>query len=176
MRDANGSRFELLLGEEDWGRCSFAEGPHAGRTLGEVWADARADEDLVFEPAQQSLMLAPQVARFRAPPGDAPADPERRLGAASDAFGNVYWIAEGGTRIDVLNAGTRAPSVHSTAAQTEPPAPSGDFAPLTPRGPAPAPSLRGLAVTSEHYLVAGVRPRTGANGGLRVFDLSLIHI
>lgn len=171
MRDANGSRFELLLGEDDWGRCTFGEGPHAGRTLAQVWADHRSDEDLVFEPAQQSLMLARQVARFRAPPGDAPADPGRRLGAASDAFGNVYWIAEGGSRIDVLNSGLRTPSVHSTAAEPEPACAPGDFAPLAPRTPAPAPSLRGLAITSEHYLVAGVRPRAGANGGLRVFDL-----
>lgn len=171
MRDANGSRFELLLGEEDWGRCTLAEGPHVGRTLAEVWADTRADEDVVYEPAQQSLMLAPQVARFRAPPGDAPADPGRRLGAASDAFGNVYWVAEGGTRIDVLNAGLRTPSVHSTAAEPEAPVPHGDFAPLAPRTPRPAPLLRGLAITGEHYLVAGVRPRDGANGGLRVFDL-----
>lgn len=171
MRDANGSRFELLLGEEDWGRCTFGEGAHAGRTLAEAWADPRADEDLVFEAGQQSLMLAPRIARFRAPPGDAPADPQRRLGAASDAFGNVYWVAEGGARIDVLNGGSRTPSVHSTAAEPpRAPAP-GDFAPLAPRVPAPAATLRGLAVTSAHYLVAGVRPRAGANGGLRVFDL-----
>lgn len=171
MRDANGSRFELLLGEDDWGRCTFGDGEHAGRTLAQVWSDNRADEDLVFEPVQQNLMLAPRIARFRAPRGDVPADPERRLGAASDAFGNVYWVAEGGTRIDVLNGGARTPSVHSTAAEPEAPAPRGDFAPLAPRAPAPAASLRGLAITSEHYLVAGVRPRAGTNGGLRVFDL-----
>lgn len=171
MRDANGSRFELLLGEDDWGRCTLVEGAQAGRTLAQVWADTRADEALVFDPAQHSLMLAPRIARFRAPPGDTPADPQRRLGATGDAFGNVYWIAEGGARIDVLNGGTRTPSVHSTAAEAAPPAPRGDFAPLAPRTPPAPPALRGLAVTGEHYLVAGVRPHAGGNGGLRAFDL-----
>jgi phage tail-like protein len=168
MLDANGSRFELLLGEPDWGRCLLADG--SGRTLAQEWGDRDAAEALVFERESQSLTLAQRVARFRAPPSDAPPDPARRLGAASDAFGNVYWIAEAGTRIEVLSAGARTPSLHSLAQLPPPARAEGDFAPaVAPR--ARAQFLRGLAVTREHYLVAGVLRGAGSNGGLRVFDL-----
>lgn len=172
MHDANGSRFELLLGEADWGRCTVDDGERGRRTLADVWGDSHADEALVFDPSLQSLLLALRVPRFRAARGDAPADPGRRLGAAADAFGNVYWIADGGARIDVLDAGSRTPSVHSTAVPPAPPAvPGGDFAPVAQPPARMAAMLRGLAVTREHYLVAGVLPAPGGNGGLRVFDL-----
>lgn len=172
MHDANGSRFELLLGEADWGRCTVDDGAGGTRTLAAVWDDSSAEEALVFDRALQSLALAQRVPRFRAARGDTPADATRRLGAAADAFGNVYWIADGGARIDLLNGGSRTTSVHSTAA---PPAPAGpppgDFAAVAPPAAAAAVLLRGLAVTREHYLVAGVLPPPAGNGGLRVFDL-----
>lgn len=171
MKDANGSRFELLLGEADWGRCTATPEGGTRRTLGEAWTDTDAAEALVYDRQLQSLMLAPRVAHFRAAPSDAPADPQRRLGAAADAFGNVYWVAEGGAHIAVQGRDARTASVHSLAHPPAQPVARGDFAPLEPPPPSEPQLLRGLAVTSEHYLVAGVQPGAGAPGGLRVFDL-----
>jgi len=102
MQDANGSRFELLLGEADWGRCTSTSGDGLVRTLADIWSDADAAEALVYDRELQSLTLAPRVARFRAVATDTPPDPLQRLGAAADAFGNVYWVADGGERIAVL--------------------------------------------------------------------------
>ncbi|MBC5783435.1 hypothetical protein H8N03_10805 [Ramlibacter sp. USB13] len=176
MKDANGSRFELLLGEPDWGRCRAPAADGSLRPLAAIWSDEDEAESLVFEPESQSLTLAPRVARFRAAPTDTPADAARRLGAASDAFGNVYWIAQGGARIEVLARDGLVPALHSLAEDAPEAAGEGDFAPLT----APVARtrvLRGLAVTAQHHLVAGVLPERDATGtlvtagGLRVYDL-----
>jgi phage tail-like protein len=171
MKDANGSRFQLLLGEADWGRCEFMAGDGAWQPLGPAWQAGDTTVPLVYERERQSLCLAPRIARFRAAPSDTPADASKRLGAAADAFGNVYWIADGGARIDVLGSGSRTVAVHSLA---NPPAAAvarGDFAPAAVVPPARHASLRGLAVTAEHYLVAGVRAQPGEASGLQVFDL-----
>jgi len=171
MKDANGSRFELLLGEADWGRCTSASGDGLVRPLADIWSDADAAEALVYDRELQSLTLAPRVARFRAVATDTPPDPLQRLGAAADAFGNVYWVADGGARIAVLGGGSRAATPHSLAQQAPAPAASGDFAPVAEPARAGKVLLRALAVTSQHYLVAGVRPEGARTGGLRVFDL-----
>jgi phage tail-like protein len=168
MKDANNSHFELLLGAADWGRCSHVDAAGVERSLAESWATAAGRDKLplAFDADSQALSLAGRISRFRAAPNDRPPDPATRLGAARDAFGNVYWVADGGARIDVLSSGSRSVSLYALASQ--PPggaAPlEGGFAPLAPRMSSQQ-RLRGLAVTHEHYLVAGFP------GGLRVFDL-----
>lgn len=177
MQDANGSRFALLLGQEDWGRCMLEldrRDSAAPPTLASLWADPnrRSATPLEFNGRSSVLSLARRVARVRAGKNDAPPDMQRRLGAASDGNGNVYWLAEGGRRIDVLSAGSRNVSVFwstQTAVLARPPA--GEFAPrVNPAASAPR-TLRGLAVTREHYLVAGLLPENERQGGLLVFDL-----
>ena len=97
----------------------------------------------------------------------------RRLGATVDAFGNVYWLAEGGTRIDTLSSGSRSVSLYAPANRADASRPHslGDFAPAAAARPMPTRSLRGLALTTEHYLVAGVAPSAAQPGGLRAFDM-----
>lgn len=175
MRDANGTRFELLLGQSDWGRCTFFDPDGMQRTLAEAWTDAatRSRLPLAFDADTQTLSLARRVSRFRAAQSDTPPDPAQRLGATTDAFDSVYWIASTGERVDVLSSGSRKVALYALA--NPPPDAAGgahgDFAPLAdPPGPPPR-RLRGLAATTEHYLVAGVLPGASGRGGLRVFDL-----
>lgn len=168
MKDANGSHFELLLGEADWGRCTHADGEGVEASLAHSWASASGRDKLplAFDTASAALSLAGRISRFRASASDTPPDPAVRLGAAMDAYGSVYWVADGGARIDVLSSGSRNVSLYALAnpAPITAPAVKGGFAAL-PRPPAATRLLRGLAVTREGYLVAGCK------GGLQVFDL-----
>ena len=177
MKDANGSRFALLLGLGDWGGCALVPerpGSSAPPTLAALWADPakRSATPLEFDARSSVLSLTRRVARFRAGANDTPPDMLRRLGAAADGNGNVYWVADGGHRIDVLSSGSRKVSVFwSMQAAPAAPVPAGDFAArLDATATAPR-TLHGLAVTREHYLVAGVLPQDDLHGGLLVFDL-----
>lgn len=168
MKDSNGSHFELLLGEADWGGCTHVDGDGVEQTLAAGWSTVSGRDrlPLAFDADSASLSLASRISHFQPAPSDTPPDPSRRLGAAMDTFGSVYWVAEGGARIDVLSSGSRTVSIFATPDAPPPsvPATLGGFAPLA--APAsPKRLLHGLAVTSEHYLVAGLP------GGLQVFDL-----
>jgi phage tail-like protein len=168
MQDANGSRFALLLGRGDWARCRPDAGAHA--TLGAAWA-AGADVPLAYDEAQQALVLPSRAGRFRAGRGDLPPDRARRLGSAADANGNVYWIDEGGRAISVRSAGSGRSTRFWPVEAGPVPAEPGEFAPAGPTAPPPPLALRGLAATTDGYLVAGRVPTTNEPGGLLVFDL-----
>jgi phage tail-like protein len=171
MQDANGSRFALLLGLQDWGRCRL-EGPGTP-TLASLWDSAagRAATPLAYDEAQACVSLAARVGRFRAGSGDLAPDAGRRLGAAADGKGNVYAVVDGGRRIDVRSAGSGRVSVcwpvAPAAAEPEP----GDFGPAAAPAPPPPLALQGLAVTGGNYLVAGIVPAPEEPGGLLLFDL-----
>jgi phage tail-like protein len=177
MKDANGSRFELLLGQDDWGRCTYAAGDGAQQRLGAAWATPAGRDlaPLAFDPDSASLSLSRRIERLRPAPSDIPPNPGRRLGAAADAFGSVYWLADGGAGIEVLSSGSQAITRYDGADRPAGTAarPKGDFGPAPDAVPAAAARrrLRGLAVTTEQYLVAGVLPETMRPGGLRVHDL-----
>ncbi len=147
--DVNGTRFHLLLGQDDWARCTVASGAVA-------WASERSE-----------LTLEPLLFRF--PPPAIATDPaSARRGAARDRFGNWYWIAPSATQARVLSSGSGAVTSFwpLPPATREPPA--GAFRPAAPPPPSPAPEqLSGLAVTADHYLIVG----TLAPAGLLVFDL-----
>ncbi|HET6317555.1 MAG TPA: hypothetical protein VFG86_13930, partial [Chloroflexota bacterium] len=161
--DANGTRFHLVLGRDDWARWLNSR----GQLLSDVWA---GDGD-VDSPAWNafSVTLAPRLTRFHAPAGINLPSVEERRGGARDRFGNWYWIARGGREIRVWSTGSRTTSHFwsvGDAGTPPPPAAAGSF---QPQGPPPAPpaELRGAAVTEDHYLVVGaVDPP-----GLLVFDL-----
>lgn len=171
MLDANGSCFALVLGRADWGRCRA--GAEGSPTLAEQWATpaGQAASALAFDEAQASISLAPRVGRFRAGQGDSPPDAARRRGAAADKHGNVYAVVDGGARIVVRSAGSGRISDFWPVPEVTPEPEPGDFQASTPAEPAAALKLRGLVVTTGHYLVAGMVPAASESGGLLVFDL-----
>lgn len=151
--DVNGTRFHMLTGADDW----------------EPRLEQAAPVDLRWDDERAGLGLLPHVLRFSSDTNEAPLTPEDRRGADSDAYGNIYWIDDDRRGIRLLPAG------HSQAGDywrlddlDQVCAPEGGaFGPL-PRSLTDQPlRLCGLAVTREHYLVAG----SCAPGGLFIFDL-----
>ena len=172
--DANGTRFHLLLGEDDWGSCAVERPGRVPQPLAAAWAAAQAGgpaPDLVWDEGRQELTLRANLFQFGA------ASPTQlgralRRGAGRDRYGSWYWIDDGEQAILVRSAGTGNVSpfwsvgdpvgdeVRDEAGER-----SGGFRPATT--PAPPRRLRGLAVTAGHYLVAGVLDPAG----LLIFDL-----
>lgn len=174
MQDANGSRFALVLGRQDWGQCRLDDPAWPGLpTLDALWSSPTQHHaaPLSFDQDNAHVGLSERVSHFPAAKGDVPPSSAQRLGAAADANGNVYAIVDGGTRIAVRNAGTGRVSTFWPVPQAAPEPALGDFAPPEPL-PEPVPEhFCGLAVTSAHYLVVGVPPSSTPRSGLLVFDL-----
>jgi len=163
--DANGTRFHLLLGYDDWSGCTAQ-----GQPLRQDWETLPAGDTsgLAWDVARNELTLQPRLFRFRAPLGDNPPAPGDRRGAGRDRYGNWYWIDASRRAIRVGSSGTGTTADFWTASDsvaTEPRA--GDFQPLDPPAAMPAQEFGGLAVTKDHYLVVG----TLQPAGLLIFDL-----
>lgn len=167
--DANGTRFHLLLGRDDWARCS------ADSTELREWWDTssppRADTcGLAFNDERAELTLRSRLFKFIAAPKDTRPHLSNRRGAGRDRYGNWYWIDETGVKIRVRSSGSRmvsdfwSPAIGSCCGKQMR---LGEF---QPRDPAPLVSplpLSGLAITEDHFLVAGVLEPAG----LLLFDL-----
>jgi phage tail-like protein len=167
--DANGTRFHLLLGRDDWAQCRDAQ----GRLLASLWAAEAPEgvaETLYWDPERNEITLQPRLFQFVAAPRDRPPALTDRRGAGRDRFGNWYWVADSRRAIRVGCAGTGLTSHFWSTADDIAcgPAPRlGEFQPRQAR-PSPTPAqLSGLAVTEDHYLVVG----TLAPAGLLLFDL-----
>jgi phage tail-like protein len=169
--DVNGTSFHLLYGRADWGAC-LALDDATGRTLAERWALIVAEEQppLEWNAAGGYLHLARQAPLFYSASETERLPPEARRGAARDEYGHWYWIDEQEGGIRFLASGERASVAFWSWADQPvdcPPAqPPGDFANAVPPTPRRL-RLRGLAVTTRHYLVVG----NLTEHGLLIFDL-----
>ena len=108
--NVNGSRFELLLGKADWGRCLDGDGEHAS-TLAARWLDKDPaipawDED------RSEIGLLPRAIELPATPAETPFTLDARRAACADRNGNVYRIGDGNRQtLVVYSAGSRRESV-----------------------------------------------------------------
>jgi phage tail-like protein len=175
--DANGSRFHLLLGRDDWAQCSVK-----GIPLHEVWEASTAKPgagELSWQAELHELRLQERLLRFVAAPKDTFPSISNRRGAAADCYGNWYWIDESEKKIRVLSSGTgvttefwpmpqsgQCGQAKQCGTQPRAQAKHGDFQPLQPETSATL-LLSGLVVTEDHYLVVGVLNP----GSLLIFDL-----
>jgi len=188
--NVNGSRFHLLLGEADWGRCRVER---AGTLypLGDWWSGSKVppeDEDaadttlepapLVWDGLRRELRLQRAPIELAATPGEAALSLAARRAAAADRHGNIYRIDVDARRLRVWSVGSDRESAFWPNDTGDPVDRRADFAPIqTPV----AVGLRflALAVTEDHYLVAafdgagnGAGADSGANvAGLLTFDL-----
>ncbi|HEY3301930.1 MAG TPA: phage tail protein [Candidatus Binatia bacterium] len=187
--DANGTKFHLLLGRGDWSSAKPGAGEWARQTsrplrsLAQIW-ESRAkdaqmreqpDEDadvagLRWDSERDELTLATRLFQFAPAPKDRPPELSDRRGSDRDRYGNWYWIAESEEEILVNSAGTGTTSHFWSAVDCAPSESEFEFGAFSPAEPAPKLSalrFRGLAVTEDHYLVAGVLKPSG----LLIFDL-----
>ena len=171
--DANGTRFQLLLGEENWANCIDYTNRWLEENSGQAWNGFSLDwgtTPLQWNRDRNDLTLQPRLFQFGSSPADNPPSLESRRGGGRDRYGNWYWISENRDEIRVNSVGTGLTSHFWSAidgAAYLPTARPGEFRPqATPELPATL-QLSGLAVTEDHYLLAGVLDPAG----LLLFDL-----
>jgi len=170
--DANGTHFHLLLGREDWANCldsrllplwqswDVSTGGVVVNNSGIDWDETHAE-----------VTLKQRLFQFIARPSNQRPSLANRRGAARDGYGNWYWIDESRREILINSSGTQA-TTHFWASSDQVECKSsedatGDFHPQQIAPVRDALELGGLAVTEDHYLVAGVIEPPG----LLIFDL-----
>ena len=152
LMDANGTR--------------LPPAPGRARLAGQA-APTKPADSVVYDPVHAELTLCPQEFHFVTGHGDRPPSLRDRRGAAVDAYGNIYWVADSETAglgpvgrqrsvLDVLATGAghaRPPAGHATIGAT------GRLRARDRRRcrRAGADQLAGLAVTEDHYLVVGTQ-------------------
>jgi len=179
--NVNGSRFHLLLGRDDWGRCLDGDGG-AARELGSWW-DAPVGSPAATLPLDLpdwdselgELRLQERPIELPDTPGEAALSLDARRCAAADRHGNIYRIGDDRGSLRVFSAGSRREStfwpveeshLHQSAGADCGDCP--DFAP-PPLAAKPADQYLALAVTEDHYLVVAFA--RGEARGLLAFDL-----
>ena len=175
--DANGTKFHLLLGSDDWGRAKPGAREWARLTtksissLAELWKSTNDATGLRWDSERNELTLAPQLFQFAPSASDKKPDLGDRRGAGRDRNSNWYWIAEDEKEILVNSAGSGTTAHFWSAAVDcggcDPASSFGGFAPIEPAPAITGLRFRGLAVTEDHYLVVGVLDPAG----LLIFDL-----
>ena len=167
--DVNQTKFHLLLNRTDWGNCTSGR---KGETLGDIWnreseGETISDQEFDWNEDTNEITLQPRLFKFTASPKDEKPNLEIRRGAARDRYGNWFWIDETGLKIKVLSTGSnRVSDFYPAAAGDCEESTESDFQPFETNTPKDV-SLRGIAVTIDHYLVVGtIQP-----AGLLIFDL-----
>lgn len=167
--DANGTRFHLLLGRDDWAQCTV-ETSSGTKSLKELWEllPSGGSSGLSWNEERSELTLEPRLFKFTAAPKDTFPLLENRRGSGRDVFGNWYWIDETSSKIRVRSIGSgQVTDFWPLDQKCSTKSSSGDFAPLVDEQPESPLTLSGLAITEDHYLVAGVNEPAG----LLIFDL-----
>jgi len=166
----DGARFHMLLGREDWGRCT-TDSAAGAVSLAALWDQNVGSPGLEppgWDEYRHVLTLPPVLEMLPSTPGERPLDLVARRAAAADENGNVYWIGDDETRLFVRSAGTRRSSAFWPDARAWP-SRSSAFRPAA----APAPARRrytALAVTEDAWLTVAFVADDGA-AGLEQFDL-----
>src|SRR5216683_334766 len=189
--DANGTFFHLLLGHEDWANCldarlrrlrqswhpaakasALTESHSEGKAAQpELTTRAANESGIDWDDKHNEVTLHQRLFQFTATPRDTRPFLKNRRGAARDRYGNWYWIDETRREILVNSSGTQVTS-HFWASTDQADCKSSEIASGDFHASEPAPvkvawELRGLAVTEDHYLMAGVHEPAG----LLIFDL-----
>ena len=153
--DANQTRFQLVFGQQDW----FGPNP----------ASPPQDLGLEWRASDSTVGLTQNVFVFPATAGSTPLTEAARRGAAQDQYGNYYWVSPAQNEILFLGAGQQTAQHFWSASDLAASASSTTLGAFTPVNVTPPASFQfgGLAVTTDHYLLAGLL----GPPGLLLFDL-----
>lgn len=124
---------------------------------------------VVWDTDRGGVRLRARPVRFPRAEAARPWSLSDRRGAARDRYGSWYAVTDDRAGIRVRPPGGRGAAPfwpEPEPAERDEPASPGAFRPATAPDEAHAPLLRGLAITTRHYLVVG----TEAPAGLLVFD------
>lgn len=178
MKNVNGARYHLVLGEADWGRAADSDAVGALR-LADWWAPQGSPMLAVpltvpaWDTPRQELTLRPRAIELPATAGETPLALSARRAATADRHGNVYRIADDRLSLRVTSVGS---GVESAFWPAEP----SDCTPqreqerliftehTRPAAVLPTTHLA-LAVTQDDYLVVAFQ--RGQERGLLSFDL-----
>jgi phage tail-like protein len=172
--NVNGSRHQMLLGEADWGRC--LDGDDAGAlTLRERWAATVASPGSSitipdWDRDRHELHVAEAAIVLPPTPSESPLSLAARRCAASDRFGNVYFIGPARADLRVRSSGSARESRFWPATDDAPPSPRADFQPAAAAAATLPVTMLALAVTEDHYLVVAFA--RGDARGFLAFDLA----
>src|SRR5579864_8133939 len=104
--EVNGTRYQLLLGKNDWGNCSESDDGTA--PLGAAWSDAGpcSGPGVSWDEARAELTLQSCLFQTLAPLTHTPTSRNDRRGADRDHYGNWYWIDRSGGELLVNSVGS----------------------------------------------------------------------
>ena len=155
--DVNGSRYHLLQTAGEWQALIAAAGAN-----------------LNWDAARQAVVFDKQAVVRRSPrQQEASLTVADHRGASIDAYGSIYWIGPDRRSIYFLPEHAKSAEVYWSIAQLQQTFTANDselpggFRATATLPPEPFTALAGLAVTCDHYLLAG----TLKAGGLLIFDL-----
>ena len=98
--DSNQTRLQLLLGRDDWARCTTDTGAP-------MFDGGEGNSGLFgWDATRSELTLGTRINVFQSSAGNRVQTIDQRRGAATDRFGNIYWIADSQSEILVRSAGT----------------------------------------------------------------------
>src|SRR5262245_5166654 len=107
--NVNGSRFHLLLGKDDWGRCMALAADGKRLRLATQWKRAApSDEVPSWDTLRNRLTLAQIDADLPSTPHEVTYSPADRRAGAADAAGNLYVVSADRGGIEVLSRGSGA--------------------------------------------------------------------
>jgi phage tail-like protein len=177
--DVNGTRYHLLLGEDDWRNCTDASGVPLRLSWKRAQPDANSTKlatvnnssQLAWDSRRNELTFQPRLFRFTPARDARPPALDNRRGAARDRYDNWYWIDETRRRVSVRSSGSHKTTEFWSASLSESRRArgadeEGAFRVKEERA-VPVFVFGGLAVTEDHYLVVGtIEPK-----GILIFDL-----
>ena len=159
--DVNGTKFHSLLGKSDWTSYEKSD-----------WTsyDTELSSELLWDEQDNCVRLRSRLIQDK-DQRKQQLMPSGRRGAASDHYGNIYWIGDDETEIRFISR-EGGPSLcywslDNWYQDSECEESSGHFKTVKPVEPNKPSRLRGLTITLNAYLVVGIMEPAG----LLVFDL-----
>ncbi len=160
--NVNGSRFHLILGEADWGRCLVGDGVNEPQQLSEQ------ETLLICDAMRKEVCLRNEPITLELTSGENPIELKARRAASADRYGNIYWIDSDPTQLRVWSVGSDRESAFWSDGLVSCDTTDSDFQTVTTTEKIQR-KFTALAVTEDHYLV--VTFTTESVAGLLAFDL-----